>query len=179
MCFWKGIFRPNFRRLQAETRQMLEEFAAENPNIKFRFTDPLEEGGNANEIATQFYEMGMTPARINVVENGRTSEAIVFPWAMANYGNKSVAIPLLKNQLGATTEDRVASSVQQLEYAFADAFGKLLEPKRKKIAVMRGNGELSRPSYCRLYKEHSGILFYCSFYPGFCGCKSAGNFGAA
>ena len=140
--FLEGEFPPEFRRLQAETRQLLEEFAAVNPQITFRFTNPLEEGGNANEVATQFYEMGMTPARINVVENGRTSEAIVFPWAMANFGNKSVAIPLLKNQLGATTEDRVAASVQQLEYAFADAFSKLLEPKRKKIAVMRGNGEL-------------------------------------
>ena len=140
--FLEGEFPPEFRRLQLETKQLLEEFAAVNPQITFRFTNPLEEGGNANEIATQFYEMGMTPARINVVENGRTSEAIVFPWAMANLGNKSVAIPLLKNQLGATTEDRVAASVQQLEYAFADAFSKLLEPKRKKIAVMRGNGEL-------------------------------------
>lgn len=140
--FLEGEFPPEFRKLQTETRQLLEEFAAENPNITFRFTDPLEEGGNANDIATQFYEMGMTPARINVVENGRTSEAIVFPWAMANYGNKSVAIPLLKNQLGATTQDRVATSVQQLEYAFADALSKLLQPKRKKIAVMRGNGEL-------------------------------------
>ncbi|WP_029036972.1 gliding motility-associated ABC transporter substrate-binding protein GldG [Salinimicrobium xinjiangense] len=140
--FLEGEFPPEFRKLQTETRQLLEEFAAVNPQITYRFTDPLEDGGNANEIATQFYEMGMTPARINVVENGRTSEAIIFPWAMANYGNRSVAIPLLKNQLGATTEDRVAASVQQLEYAFADAFSKLLQPKRKKVAVMRGNGEL-------------------------------------
>ena len=140
--FLEGEFPPEFRRLQTETRQLLEEFSAENPNIKFNFTDPLEGGGDANAIATQFYQMGMTPARINVVENGRTSEAIIFPWAMANYGNRSVAVPLLKNQLGATTEDRVESSVQQLEYSFADAFSKLLEPKRKKIAVMRGNGEL-------------------------------------
>src|SRR5690606_23780805 len=109
---------------------------------KYRFTNPLEDGGDANAVATQFYEMGMTPARINVVESGRTSEAIIFPWAMANYGNKTVAVPLLKNQLGATTEQRVASSVQQLEYAFADAFKRLLEPREKKIAVMRGNGEL-------------------------------------
>ncbi|MDX1754321.1 MAG: gliding motility-associated ABC transporter substrate-binding protein GldG [Salinimicrobium sediminis] len=140
--FLEGEFPPEFRRLQTETRQLLEEFAAVNPQVKFRFTDPLEEGGDANTIATQFYEMGMTPARINVVENGRTSEAIVFPWAMANYGNKTVAVPLLKNQLGATTEQRVASSVQQLEYAFTDAFKRLLKPRKKKVAVMRGNGEL-------------------------------------
>lgn len=141
--FLEGEFPPEFRRLQTEARQMLEEFAAENPNIHFNFINPIEDGADANEVATQFYQMGMTPARINVVENGRTSEEIVFPWAMANYGNKSVIVPLLKNQLGATTEERVESSVQQLEYAFADAFMKLLEPRKKKIAVMRGNGELA------------------------------------
>ncbi len=140
--FLKGEFPPEFRRLQTETRQLLEEFAAYNPNIKFNFVNPLEEGGDANEIGTEFYDMGMTPARINVVENGRTTEAIIFPWAMANFNNQSVAIPLLKNTMGATTEERVENSVQQLEYAFSDGFSKLVNPKRKKIAVMRGNGEL-------------------------------------
>lgn len=140
--FLEGEFPPEFRRLQQETRQLLEEFSTYNPHIEFNFTDPLEGGGNARQVATSFYQMGMTPARINVAENGRTSEAIIFPWAIANHGNKTVSIPLLKNQLGATTEERVRSSVQNLEYAFADGLSKLLEPRRKKVAVMRGNGEL-------------------------------------
>ncbi len=140
--FLKGDFPPEFRKLQTETRQLLEEFEAYNSSIKFNFVNPLAEGGDANEIATEFYEMGMTPARINVVENGRSTEAIIFPWAMANYRNQTVAIPLLKNKIGATTEERVENSVQQLEYAFADGFSKLVNPKSKKVAVMRGNGEL-------------------------------------
>lgn len=140
--FLKGDFPSEFRKLQVEIRQLLEEFSAYNPQIKFNFIDPLEEGGDANEIANQFYEMGMTPARINVTEKGRSSEAIIFPWAMANYGKETVIIPLMKNKLGATSEERISGSVQQLEYAFADAFSKLVNPKRKKVAVMRGNGEL-------------------------------------
>lgn len=140
--FLQGDFPSEFRKLRNETRQLLEEISALNPNIKFNFTDPLAEGGEANTIASQFYEMGMTPARINVVENGRSSESIIFPWAMANYGQETVIIPLLKNKLGATSEERVSSSVQQLEYAFADAISKLVSPKKKKVAVMRGNGEL-------------------------------------
>lgn len=140
--FLQGDFPSEFRKLRNETRQLLEEISAFNPNIKFNFIDPLAEGGDANSIASQFYEMGMTPARINVVENGRSSESIIFPWAMANYGQETVIIPLLKNKLGATSEERVSSSVQQLEYAFADAISKLVSPKKKKVAVMRGNGEL-------------------------------------
>lgn len=140
--FLTGNFPPEFRKLQQETRQLLEEFAAENPMIKYEFVDPLEEGQDVNTVATQFYEMGMTPARINVVENGRSTESVIFPWAMANYGNRSVSIPLLKNQLGATTEDRVEASVQQLEYSFANGLTRLVKSRKQKIAVMRGNGEL-------------------------------------
>ena len=86
--------------------------------------------------------MGMTPARVTVKENGKNEQRIIFPWAMANYNDETVKIPLLKNNLGATTEERVNASVQQLEYVFADAFSKLLTPRKQKIAIMRGNGEL-------------------------------------
>ncbi|MGA9589388.1 MAG: gliding motility-associated ABC transporter substrate-binding protein GldG [Salegentibacter sp.] len=140
--FLQGDFPPEFRRLRNETRQLLEEFAAYNPNIKFDFIDPLAEGDDARKVAGEFYKMGMTPARVNVKENGKTSEAIIFPWAIANYGKKTVKIPLLKNKIGTTDEERVTNSVQQLEYDFADALSRLIYPRKKKIAIMRGNGEL-------------------------------------
>ena len=140
--FLHGTFPAEFRRLQNETRQFLEEMAAYNNNVKFNFIDPLAEGDDANAVAQEFYELGMTPARISIMENGKASESIIFPWAIANFNNKTVKIPLLKNKLGATDEERVNNSLQQLEYSFADAIGQLVEPKKKKIAIMRGNGEL-------------------------------------
>lgn len=140
--FLEGSFPSEFRRLKEETRQMLEEFAAYNSNIKFNFIDPLAEGDDANAIAEEFYKLGMTPARLNVLENGKNSETIIFPWAIANFEDKTVKIPLLKNQIGASDEERVSSSVQQLEYVFTDGLNKLIYPRAKKIAVMRGNGEL-------------------------------------
>ncbi|MGY5848591.1 gliding motility-associated ABC transporter substrate-binding protein GldG [Salegentibacter sp. HM20] len=140
--FLEGAFPPEFRRLRNETRQLLEEFSAYNSNIKFNFNNPLEDGEDAQTVAQEFLKMGMEPARLSVMENGRNTEAIIFPWAIANRGNKSVKIPLLKNQLGSSDEERVTNSVQHLEYAFADALMRLLKPREKKIAVMRGNGEL-------------------------------------
>jgi len=140
--FLEGDFPSEFRRLQTETRQLLEEFEAYNPNIKFSFINPLEDGDDVNAIAEEFYNMGMEPARLSVRENGKTSEAIIFPWAIANFDEKTVKIPLLKNKLGATDEERVTNSVQQLEYVFADGLMKLIHPRKKKIAIMRGNGEL-------------------------------------
>ncbi len=137
--FLKGNFPPEFRKLQTETKQLLEEFSAYNSNIKFEFVDPTEKGNEA--FQSQFEKFGLTPAQVSVTEKGKQSTELVYPWALAHYDGKSVKIGLLKNQLGATSEERVNSSLQNLQYAFADGFKKLATPKSKKVAVLKGNGE--------------------------------------
>ena len=61
------------------------------------------------------------------------SQAVIFPWALASYNDATVKIPLVKNKLGASQQELVTNSIQHLEYAFADGFSKLLNPKRKKL----------------------------------------------
>jgi|TARA_R100000479_G_scaffold51000_2_gene23933 gliding-associated putative ABC transporter substrate-binding component GldG len=139
--FLDGDFPPEFNRLQAETKQLLEEFAAYNPNIKYEFINPLEVD-NPQALQQEFAAKGMTGAQVEVRENGKVSAETVFPWALAYYNDESVAIPLLKNQLGTTTQERVNNSIQNLEYAFADGFNKLITPKKRKVAVLKGNSEL-------------------------------------
>lgn len=136
----KGSFPPEFRKLQDETRQLLEEFAAENSNIKYSFIDPSDD--DATEIHQSIEDFGLMPAQVSVMEGGKQSVEIIFPYALAHYEGKSVSIPLLKNQLGSTSEERVQSSIQNLQYAFADGLKKLVTEKSKKIAVIKGNGEL-------------------------------------
>ncbi|WP_203296251.1 gliding motility-associated ABC transporter substrate-binding protein GldG [Luteirhabdus pelagi] len=139
--YLEGSFPPEFRRLQAETEQLLEEFSAINPNIRYDFTDPMEVD-NSQALLQEFSRRNMTGAQIQVREGGKVSTETVFPWALAQYNGQTIKIPLLKNQLGATSEERVNSSIQNLEYAFADGFKKLVTPKSKKIAILKGNGEL-------------------------------------
>ncbi len=140
--FLKGNFPAEFKRLQTETEQLLEEFSAFNSNIKYEFINPLENEENPVAIQQQLQQMGLTTAQVEVRENGKVSTELVYPWALAYYKEKTVKIPLLKNQLGITSEERVNNSIQNLEYAFADGFNKLVFPKKRKIAVLKGNGEL-------------------------------------
>jgi gliding-associated putative ABC transporter substrate-binding component GldG len=67
---------------------------------------------------------------------------MVFPWAIAIYDNKEVNVPLLKNIMGASTTEKIVGSVQHLEYSIADAINKITKNKQKKVAVIKGNGEL-------------------------------------
>ena len=140
--FLEGNFPPEFKRLQDETKQLLEEFSAYNSNIIFVFANPIENEEERVAVMKQFYERGLQPLNITVENKGKQSQEVVFPWAIATYGDKSTKVSLLKNLMGAPTEQKVISSVQHLEFAFAEAINKVSKNKQKKIAVLKGNGEL-------------------------------------
>ena len=140
--FLKGSFPLEFRRLQNETKQLLEEIQSRNESIKFRFIDPNEEGANKAETLEQLYEYGLKPVTITVTDKGAQSQQLVFPWALVSQGEKVARVQLLKNMMGANTEEKVISSVQHLEYALAEAISKVTIEKSKKIAILKGNGEL-------------------------------------
>lgn len=140
--FLEGDFPAEFKRLQNETRYLLEEINDYNPNIKFAFSNPVEEGANPDQIAQQFADFGMQPVNLTVKKNGKETQERIFPYATANHNNKAVPISLFKNIMGAPREQVVYASIQNLEYQFIDGFNKLINAKSKKIAVLRDNGEL-------------------------------------
>lgn len=129
-----------FRRLQQETAQILEEFASKNKYINFRLIHS-EELDLRKDLQNKIRDFQIKPAQVQIQQDGKTQTAIIFPWAFANYNGKTVPIALLKNQLGASSEERIHNSVQNLEYSFVDAFNKLIHPKHKRIAFLKGNEE--------------------------------------
>lgn len=140
--FLEGEFPAEFRRLQNETRYLLEEIQDYNPYISFYFSNPLEEGSNADEVAQQFTSFGMQPVNLTVKSNGKETQERIFPYATANHKGKAVPISLFKNILGASREQVVYASIQNLEFEFIDGFNKLVNAKTKNIAVLKDNGEL-------------------------------------
>lgn len=139
--FLDGILPSEFKRLKVETEQLLQEFNAHNSNISYRFIAPNEEENRAM-VQQKMVEFNLKGANVQIRESGKVSNETLFPWAIAYYNEKTVPIPLLKNVLGATSEERINSSIQNLEYAFADAFGKITQPKKRKVAVLKGNAEM-------------------------------------
>ena len=133
--YLQGDFPSEFKRLQTETLQHLEELKSINKNIKFRFIDPLDQ-------AEKLIEQGLQPSRLSVQEGGKVSEAVIFPWATIEYKNKIENISLLASQSANSQEEQLQGSIQNLEYAFADAFHKITSNKKQTIAILKGNGEL-------------------------------------
>ena len=130
-----------FRRLQYETLQILEEFSSVNKNIQYRFIDPRELDVRA-DLQEKLRNLQIRPAQIQIKQDGKTQTEVVYPYAFATYKNQSVSVALLKNKMGASSEERIHNSVQNLEYSFVDSFNKLLRPKHKRIAFLKGNDEI-------------------------------------
>ncbi|MEX1383733.1 gliding motility-associated ABC transporter substrate-binding protein GldG [Lutibacter sp.] len=133
--YLEGDFPAEFKRLQIETKLHLEELKNRNKNIQFRFINPID---NAQKLI----ENGLEPSRLQVEENGKLSEIVLFPFAEINYKNKTEYVSLLKDIFSNSQDEQLESSIQNLEYAFANAIHKLTTKKSKKIAVLRGKGTL-------------------------------------
>ena len=133
--YLQGDFPTEFKRLQTETKLHLEELKALNKNIQFRFVNPAD-------IAQNLIENGLEPSSLQVQENGKLSEIVIFPWAVVQYKNKTEKIALLKDIFSNSQDQQLESSIQNLEYAFANAIHKVSSKKSKKIAILKGNGEL-------------------------------------
>ena len=131
-----------FRRLQTETRQLLEEFKSENNQIHFNFINPLEDNETREQNIQQLNQRGLKPMQVTVQDAGKSSQEVIFPWALASYNEVTVKIPLIKNKIGADVQELASNSIQHLEYAFADGLSKLTNPKRRKIAILKGNNQL-------------------------------------
>ena len=131
-----------FKKLQTETIQLLDEYAAANNNIIVNFVNPLEGEEHPESVIQELINNGYQPLQITQNEAGKSSIEYIFPWAVISDGKKSERVRLFVNKLGATDQEQVQNSVQKLEYNFTDALYKFALDKKKKIAILRSNGAL-------------------------------------
>ena len=135
--FLEGEFPSEFKRLQSETKQILEEFSAYNDQVNFKFINPIEGDESRERNIQQLSDRGLTPLQLSVQESGKSSQVLIIPWALASYNNQTVKIPLVKNKIGASQQELVNNSVQNLEYTFAEGFSKLVYPKKRKSSSFK------------------------------------------
>ena len=134
--YLEGEFPSEFKRLQIETRQYLEELKAQNSQLKIRFIHP-------DGKRDQLIQSGMYPSQLTVQENGKLSNAIIFPWVEFIYGKKRELVSLLPNGVVQSQEQQLAVAIENLEYAFSNAINNITKTRDHKIAVLKGNGELN------------------------------------
>mgnify|MGYP005993014419 FL=1 len=133
--YLEGDFPAEFKRLQIETKQFLEELRAVNNNVRIQFINP-------DSFREDLIKKGFIPSRLTVEEEGKLSEAIIFPWAEISYKKKGYLVNLLPNSNANSQDEQLQNAIESLEFSFTSAIKNISRKNKQKIAVIAGNGEL-------------------------------------
>jgi len=126
----KGV-NGGFQRLRQATDDLLDELEAINGQLTA--TD--------GELPTN---LGLQPVVVHERgEQGQMVQTPVYPYAVVRYKNRLRVVNLLENNPGRSGEENLNSSIEGLEYRFAEAINGLENPRVDKIAFLEGHGELS------------------------------------
>ncbi len=139
-----GKLPAGFKRLRQSTLEILKDFNSINKTIEFDFEDPTAGSiEKANARKEELSNIGIYPTNLRVAEGSETTEKLIYPYALINIGDRSMAVNLLEAQgIGISDELALNNSVSLLEYKFADAIQKLLSSRKPNILLTTGNGEL-------------------------------------
>ena len=145
--YLEGDFPAGFKKLRRETKEMLDEFRAYSKYIDYEFINPSESSDAAerNDTYKQLYQAGLNPTDM-VVKNrdGSSKQMVIWPGALVSYRNNTeIAIDLLENQIGQSSEEALNASMQNLEFRLIDAVKKVTRMMKPNVAFIEGHGELT------------------------------------
>jgi len=142
--YLEGDFPAGFKRLRNATRDLLTDYKAYSPgNLRFDFVNPLkgtqaEQQAAAEELASK----GIEPTNLNVKTEDGLTQKLVYPAALITYKNRQIPVRLLQSRVGASPEEVLNNSIQNLEYAFSSAIKKISSGGAPRIGFTEGHGEL-------------------------------------
>jgi gliding-associated putative ABC transporter substrate-binding component GldG len=139
LVFLKGNFPSNFKRLAQETESLLQDLRDRNSQIDYVFINPLDEG---DDYVKELINKGLQPAQISIKKSGKIEQVMIFPWAMVKQGKHEIPVSLIADVYSQNPDEQIEKSIENLEYAFANAINLMNAKKEQKIAVLKGNGEL-------------------------------------
>jgi gliding-associated putative ABC transporter substrate-binding component GldG len=152
-----GDIKSEFKKLSTSTKELLENFKNfGGNNIQFRFELPGDGLSDSAKVYVfdSLVAMGLRPTnqQVQVKEGEGKNQRQIFPGAILQYGDKTIAIDLLQGQVQKNIfnsddlldKQSLNSAEALLEYKFANAIQKLTQKEVPLVGYAYGNGE---PAY--------------------------------
>ncbi|HEY0895028.1 MAG TPA: gliding motility-associated ABC transporter substrate-binding protein GldG, partial [Sphingobacteriaceae bacterium] len=142
--YLEGDFPAGFKRLRNATRDLLTDYKAyAGGRLRFDFVNPLKGDQAAQSaVAEELAAKGITPTNLSVKTEDGLTQKLVYPAALITYGGRQIPVRLFQTRMGATPEEVLNNSVQNLEYAFSSAIQKISRGGAPRIGFTEGHGEL-------------------------------------
>lgn len=146
--YLEGEFPADFKRLQNETKEMLNQFRAYNKNVQYEFVNP-NDFDNQQERQVFYQKLaqkGIQPTQIQVSTGNGVTTQVLIPAADVIYKGNETSIQLLQSQKYVDQTQLLNNSIQSLEYVLSNAIRALSQGQKPNVAFMRGHGELPLPN---------------------------------
>ena len=146
--YLEGEFPADFKRLQNETKEMLNQFRAYNKNIQYEFVNPnnFDDPQERQVFYQKLAQKGIQPTQIQVSTGNGVTTQVLIPAADVMYKGSETSIQLLQSQKYVDQSQLLNNSIQSLEYVLSNAIRALSRSMKPTVAFMRGHGELPLPN---------------------------------
>ena len=145
--YLEGEMPSDFKRLQSETKEMLNQFRAYNSNVEYEFFNPTD--FSDREEQQMFYQKlsrkGIQPSQVQTGSGTSVTQQVLFPAADVYYKGRETTVQLLQSQKYVSDADLLNNSIQNLEYTLSSAIRMLARGEKRSIGFLQGHGELTGP----------------------------------
>lgn len=150
--YLEGEFPADFKRLQNETKEMLNQFRAYNKNIQYEFVNPnnFDDQQERQVFYQKLAQKGIMPTQIQVNTGNGVTTQVLIPAADVIYKGNETSIQLLQSQKYVDQSQLLNNSIQSLEYVLSNPIRALARGQKPTVAFMRGHGELELPNMADL-----------------------------
>lgn len=142
-CYLEGDIPSEYKKLRNETKEMLDQFRAYNPDIEYEFVDPngFENAKDKNEFYQRLFEKGFSPLLTTSTNNNSQVQQYIFPYLEITYKGRTTIVPLISSKNGFSSDGIVNASIENLEYNLYTAIRSVATQQRGKVAFLYGHGE--------------------------------------
>ncbi|MCQ2295175.1 MAG: gliding motility-associated ABC transporter substrate-binding protein GldG [Bacteroidales bacterium] len=146
--YLEGEFPADFKRLQNETKEMLNQFRAYNKNIEYEFVNPnnFDDPQERQVFYQKLAQKGIQPTQIQVSNGNSQTTQVLIPAADVIYKGNETSIQLLQSQKYVDQTQLLNNSIQSLEYVLSSPIRALSRGQKPTVAFLRGHGELPLPN---------------------------------
>lgn len=145
LIYLDGDFPAGFKRLRNAVSDLMIDYRSySGRKLNYAFINPSE--GAEEQRASLMQELssrGLMATNLSVKTEEGFSQKIIFPSALIRYKGREIAVNFLQSRMGASPEEVLNNSIQNLEYAFTSAIRKLKKGGQQSIGFTEGHAELS------------------------------------
>ena len=143
--YLEGDMPAGVKRLQKSIKETLDEFKIYGgSNLQFRFINPST--AKSQNARQEFYESlikkGIQATNLYDNVDGKRTQTLIFPGAILTYGTKEMGVTFLKGNKSSSPQEQLNQSIEGVEYELSNAIKSLTETRTKRIALLKGHGEL-------------------------------------